>query len=273
MAKVFKNFFQLARNDLANQYALPVKSLTGFVLTNHQANKNKALNKALIESLNIQNDDKLLELGYGRGNGLSYALEKIGSGSGMVFGIERSVYMEEYCRKKFILEIAEQEKLRLDQAIDLRNLPYPTDFFDHIYHVDVFYFILQQRLPRICTELLRVLKPGGSLVCGMSLSRLKKFTEWGILDESQWDPMRYMTCLEPAGFVDVKINYSSETVKTPYELVTARKPHADESYYDPIERMRQLEIQIKKDMLIKRMTESGQKPTQEDFELIEKELK
>lgn len=37
------------------------------------------------------------------------------------------------------------------------------------------------------------------------LSRLKNLTKWGILEETQWNPMRYMACLEPIGFTDVKV--------------------------------------------------------------------
>ncbi|EYB89838.1 hypothetical protein Y032_0227g2819 [Ancylostoma ceylanicum] len=54
MAKYFRKFFTLAVNDLANQYAIPAKSLTGYVLTKYCARRTDRLNKAVVDSLNIQ---------------------------------------------------------------------------------------------------------------------------------------------------------------------------------------------------------------------------
>ncbi|VDK72847.1 unnamed protein product [Cylicostephanus goldi] len=171
-----------------------------------------------IENEGFYSDDNILELGYGRGNALQYCFDRISEGEGVVFGIDRSPYMYDCALHRFALEIAETGKIRLDHAPDLRNLPYPSGIFDHIFHVDLFYFIHQNVMNEVCRELWRVLRPGGTMVCGMQFERLKKLSHWGLLEESQWDPLRYMTCLEPAGFVDVKKIHFSASIK-PYQAV------------------------------------------------------
>jgi ubiquinone/menaquinone biosynthesis C-methylase UbiE len=53
----------------------------------------------------------------------------------------------------------------------MRNMPYPTKFFDAIYHIDVFYFWRTADMNELCRELYRILTPGGRLLCGMELNR------------------------------------------------------------------------------------------------------
>ncbi|VDM77270.1 unnamed protein product [Strongylus vulgaris] len=173
-------------------------------------------------------DDNVLELGYGRGNAIQYSFDKVAEGKGVIFGIDRSPYMQDCVLHRFALEIAETGRIRLDHAPDLRNLPYPSGVFNHIFHVDFFYFIHQDVINDVCRELWRVLRPGGTMVCGMQFNRLKNLSRWGLLEESQWDPMRYMTGLEPAGFTDVRIDYKSDGKIGEYQLITARRPEIDE---------------------------------------------
>uniref|UniRef100_A0A0M3IWL9 Methyltransf_25 domain-containing protein n=1 Tax=Ascaris lumbricoides TaxID=6252 RepID=A0A0M3IWL9_ASCLU len=144
--------------------------MTGSILTRINAHRTRHLERAAVEAINIAPNDKVLEIGYGRGDGLGFAYDKIQHGNGIVFGIDRSSYMEEVVRKRFCIEIAEEGRIRLDQAIDLSNLPYPSDFFAGIFHVDSYYF-WGNRMRDICWDLNRVLKPEGILVCAMQLSR------------------------------------------------------------------------------------------------------
>lgn len=273
MAKYLRKFFTLAINDIANQYAVPVKSMTGYLLTKHCSRRTDFLNRAVIDSLQLDKDDNVLELGYGRGNGLKYCLDRVVDGNGAVFGIERSPYMEDCARHRFALELAETSKIRLDHAPDLRDLPYPTGVFNHIFHVDLFYFLHQDRMFDICRELYRVLKPGGTMVCGMHFGRLKMLSKWGILEESQWDPLRYMTCLEPAGFVDVKIDYASDRKAGEYQLISSRRPASDKAALeDPDIALRELELRIKKEMLISELMRSRRKLTKEEQSILNDEL-
>ncbi|KIH54366.1 hypothetical protein ANCDUO_15489 [Ancylostoma duodenale] len=60
--------------------------------------------------------------------------------------------------------------------------------------------------------------------------------------------MRYMACLEPAGFVDVK------------------------AFEDPDETMRELELQIKKEMMVSELLKSRRKLTKEELSFLDEEL-
>ncbi|EPB79741.1 methyltransferase domain protein [Ancylostoma ceylanicum] len=217
-------------------------------------------------------DDKVLELGYGRGNALQYCFDRVADGNGVVFGIDRSPYMQDCALHRFALEIAESGRLRLDHAPDLRNLPYPSGVFNHIFHVDLFYFIHQELMLEVCHELWRVLRPGGTVACGMQFDRLKKLSKWGVLEESQWDPMRYMSCLEPAGFVGVRIDYNSDSKTGEYQLIRARRPETDKAFEDPDETMRELELQIKKEMMVAELMKSRRKLTKEELRFLDEEL-
>ncbi|XGW09720.1 hypothetical protein V3C99_011749 [Haemonchus contortus] len=272
MSKYLRKFYKLAVSDIANQYAIPVKSMTGYALTKYCARKTDFLNRAVIDGLNLGKDDNVLELGYGRGNGLKYCFDRVIDGEGAVFGIERSPYMEDCARNRFILELAETTKIRLDHAPDLRDLPYPPAVFHHIFHVDVFYFIHQDHMFDICKELLRVLKPGGTMACGMHFGRLRKLTKWSLLEETQWDPMRYMMCLEPAGFTNIKVDYKSDRKAGEYQIISCMRPASDKELEDPEIAMKQLELKIKKEMLISELLKSRRKLTKEELDILNEEL-
>lgn len=252
MSKVLQplgSFFKLATADFANQYALPVKSATGFVVSKWTAKESRHLNRLLIDNLNITPNDYLLELGYGRGETIRLAFEKISTGSGMVFGIERSGYMVDVARKRLDLEIEETRKIRFDRVDTLRHIPYPTNLFDHVYHTDVFYFI--DRLPEVFSEVHRILKPAAKMTCAMQMKRLESLTENGILNESQWNPLRCLEAMKYAGFEDVKIEYHKDSVVGEYQILSGRKT---EKELDSEEIMERLQMDIKKEMLMKAMS-------------------
>ena len=266
--KFLREAYKLAVSDFANQYAVPVKSLVGSMVSRSSTKHTLPLVSACIDKINPEPDDNILELGYGRGRGLSICAERLQNGSGMVFGIDRSQYMEDFVRKKYILEIEEQEKIRLDRAPDLRNLPYPSDLFRGIFHVDFFYFIHDDILGDVCNELRRIVRPGGLIVSAMQFSRLRKLQKWGMVTETQTDPLRYLTRLEPAGFVDVTTEYITESPVGEFQLISARRPDVSEEYFDPEERMRELEMQIKRELVVSKLIQGGQKPTLEDMQLL-----
>ena len=73
--------------------------------------------------------------------------------------------------------------------------------------MDVFYFWNQETMPQIIRELSRVLKPGGNLICGLELARLKKLEKARVLFGWEYDPMRYTEYLEPTGLTDVSVSF------------------------------------------------------------------
>ncbi|MFH4977999.1 hypothetical protein AB6A40_004708 [Gnathostoma spinigerum] len=273
VSKMFNKFARIALQDIASQYGMPMKGITGSLLTRYNANKTRFLEHAAFDALNCTEDDCILEIGFGRGEGIAYAYDKVKSGGGIVFGIDWSPYITELAQKRFVLEIAEEAKIKVDQIFELRNLPYPTDFFSGVFHVDTFYFWQQDAMVEICHEIYRVLKPGASLTCGLQLSRLKKLQKWGILTESQSDPTRYLLCLEPAGFSSVQMTYHRSKEGSEYQLISGKKPYSSEqtSDYDTV--MEELEKEIKRDLLVEQVLKTRRPPSSVDVTLSPPDVK
>lgn len=256
LGRFLRRHLDLVLQDIAEQYALPIRSLTGFIVSHMNNKKTRPIKSAAIEALDIQPNDNILEIGYRRGDGLGMVLNAVKNGSGRVFGIEHSRYLEEVVRKRFILEIEEDKILQLERVLDLSTLPYPNDFFNGIFHVDSFYF-WGRDLHYVCHDLLRVLAPGGIMICGMQLNRLRKLEKWGILRECQYNPVRYLSALEPAGFRNIKMIYVKRSDGIEIQLIKAEKPEASSDYYDPDARMMKLEADIKHELMIRRMLKEG----------------
>lgn len=84
LAKLFTNSFKLATSDLANQYALPVKSMTGHVVSKYGAAQTLRLNEKVVEQMALDKDDFVFEIGFGTGDALKMCFEKLTAGKGMV---------------------------------------------------------------------------------------------------------------------------------------------------------------------------------------------
>uniref|UniRef100_A0A914CB09 phosphoethanolamine N-methyltransferase n=1 Tax=Acrobeloides nanus TaxID=290746 RepID=A0A914CB09_9BILA len=242
------------RESLRLQFQNPQFSFTTSIATRIWSRGSKPVLKAVIDQLDIKPDYNILEIGYGRGDGLALACAKLRNGTGQLFGIEKSEYMERLASRRFVVEIMAENKMFLNRAKYLAYLPYPSNYFDSIFHVDVFYFWEDRTMFDSCSEFLRVLKPGGQIVCGMELNRLKKLEKWGILNSKQNDPMKYTIWLEPTGFTDVKISYHT-VEKHEVQLISAKKPETliDE---DPEVVMKRLEEEIKQYMFFQSLADS-----------------
>uniref|UniRef100_A0A914HQK4 Methionine--tRNA ligase, cytoplasmic n=1 Tax=Globodera rostochiensis TaxID=31243 RepID=A0A914HQK4_GLORO len=160
---------------------------------------------AVIRHLDVQQDDNVFEVGFVN------ALNK-----------------KRFGRDKHLMS----GKLTLHEALD-DSLPFTDNIFDTIYHVDVFYGWSQSEMDTICRELLRVLRPLRSLVCGMELRRLRTLSDYGILEEQEFDPMRYMESLQRVGFENIEVVYekidrngnpSDKRDSVEIQLIFARKP-------------------------------------------------
>uniref|UniRef100_A0A1I7Y086 Methyltransf_25 domain-containing protein n=1 Tax=Steinernema glaseri TaxID=37863 RepID=A0A1I7Y086_9BILA len=258
-ASFAKTFCKLALRDVARQYAHPVKSFSGSFLTRMWARQSRPLEEFAVSQLSITPDDNVLEIGYGRGHGIAALYDRVADGKGIAFGLEQSEYMEDVVRRRFVLETAEEHKVHLDRAIDLRHLPYPSDFFAAVFHVNTFYFWKQEQMREILWELARTVRPGGQLICVANPRQLKKLYNWETVTEAQCNLVRYLSHLESVGFDHVKVEYH-QVGRDEIQLVSALKTKRQEDE-DPEARMKELEEDIKMFMVEELIRQKGRAGT------------
>ncbi|WP_067978084.1 class I SAM-dependent methyltransferase [Nocardia caishijiensis] len=105
---------------------------------------------------------EVADIGFGGGAGLALLLERVGA-DGVVHGIEPSPDMIARARGTYAMEVAE-DRLMLTEGT-LTALPLPDASLDAAITVNTIYFL--DDLPAACTELDRVLRPGGTAVIGV----------------------------------------------------------------------------------------------------------
>uniref|UniRef100_A0A914WSW5 Methionine--tRNA ligase, mitochondrial n=1 Tax=Plectus sambesii TaxID=2011161 RepID=A0A914WSW5_9BILA len=238
--KYLKRLQYLALQDIAAQMARPMKGMTGAVMCGVLARRNELLEKKAAELLDIQADQKILEIGYGPGVGIQSAYERVKGGSGHIFGVERSLYMHNRARKKFALEIAEDKNIHFECA-DVVHMPFPNDFFDGIFHCNCYYY--WPDMHRATFEIFRILKPGGKIVATLNLDRLQRSIKQGLMRYGNPDPVRYMSALEDAGFRDVSIEYFPDKQKPEYQAIFGKK-RIEDTLLNAEERMAALEEEM-----------------------------
>ena len=103
--------------------------------------------------------EKLLDAGCGAGRNLLWFVE-----SGLqVHGIDSDKYQIDYCREIFPSYADNFSTAMLDE------IPYDNDYFDHIICSAVLHFAQnKEHFLQMFNELIRVLKPGGSLFIRMT---------------------------------------------------------------------------------------------------------
>ncbi|KAI6190783.1 Methyltransferase type 11 domain containing protein [Aphelenchoides bicaudatus] len=256
MSKLIQKVKRGISGDLRFQFAHPSKSLVGYLATKRWDKENQPVAERVVSKLKLNKDSKALEIGFGRGHGISLCHSIIKEGKGLVFGIERSSYMSEKAFDRFYDEITKDKSVTIDTVPLLNNMPYPTKFFDAVFHIDVFYFWRTANMRELCSEFHRILTPGGRLVCGMELNRLRRLEKLGVLAEHQYDPLRYVLHLEPAGFQDVKIEYEKIDGDREIQIISAKKSDKDTTSDDFDAQMSKLEKTVKQDLAIKSLLET-----------------
>uniref|UniRef100_A0A0N4ZKR5 phosphoethanolamine N-methyltransferase n=1 Tax=Parastrongyloides trichosuri TaxID=131310 RepID=A0A0N4ZKR5_PARTI len=250
MNKLVKKFFSAHLNDIALEIASPSKSFTGNLIRKQLSIGSKILNETAINQFPLQNGNNYLEIGFGRGDGIKIFYDKLKQNNiqSKLFGVEASAAALDKAIHRFALEIEDKE-IVLEGCTHLGLLPFPNNFFDGIYHVDVFYYWSDNNMPKIERELFRILKPNCKLVCTMDLNRLKEWEKWNILSSKDFDVMRYLELLEPCGFENIKVEYKQVDKNREIQIISANKPQKDISDDDPEMKFKELENDIKNYLL------------------------
>jgi len=116
---------------------------------------NRELHKVAFQALDIQSDDRVLEIGFGGGSLLKRILPMVQNG--YVAGVDHSLAVCQYCHKR-LRKAVHSRKMGLAQS-SAENLPFGPECFSKVFSVNSVFF--WPEIPQAFQEIARILKPGG----------------------------------------------------------------------------------------------------------------
>lgn len=143
-----------------SQFAAPHGPL-GHVAGWLMARLNDEMNRLVVDLLDPRPEDSLLEIGSGPGKALAYAAAR--AAKGFVAGVDVSDVMVAQAQRRNRAAIR-VGRMELRQA-GVSALPYPAARFDRALAINSYYF--WPRPEADLREVMRVLKPGGTLALGL----------------------------------------------------------------------------------------------------------
>jgi ubiquinone/menaquinone biosynthesis C-methylase UbiE len=119
--------------------------------------KNRRRSEWVIELMQVQESDRILEVGFGSGADIRRV--SMLATEGFVAGIDRSEVMVKQAKNRNAAAIR-AKKVEL-QCASASSIPHPDATFDKIFAINVAHFWMEPL--EVLAELSRVLKPGGSI--------------------------------------------------------------------------------------------------------------
>ncbi len=133
------------------------------------------------ELLDIREGEAVLEIGFGTGCALVEIAKSVGE-TGKAYGIDVTPQMVELAKERLEKE-GLAERVELHEG-DAREMPYGSNQFDAVHIAATLELFDTPDIPRVLTEIKRVLKPAGRLGVismpkeGHEDSRVLRFYEW-----------------------------------------------------------------------------------------------
>jgi ubiquinone/menaquinone biosynthesis C-methylase UbiE len=184
-------------SGIFHQFSKPTGWL-GWWIGQLMAVKNRKLSKWVIELIQVQPDDRILEVGFGPGMGIRRA--NAYATHGLVAGIDHSEVMVQQAKKRNAAAI---QAKRVDlRCASTASIPYPDTTFDKIFSINVVQFWTNPL--EVLAELRRVLKPGGLIALAIQ-PRIPNATE----STSQATGKFLVNLLTAAGFEQVHLETES----------------------------------------------------------------
>lgn len=198
--------------EIARQLGNPNGS-EGIKTAERMQENNAGMIRKAIDVLRINNDDRILEIGFGNGSHLPYILSQA---ENVVYtGIDISATMvDEACR---LNKHAIEQGQAFFSLSDGKSLPFNDDTFDHIFTVNTVYFWRDPGLYLL--EMIRVLRKGGRLALGFApASFMEKlpFTQFGF---RLYTPEALQNLVTEAGFHIERLEEEEEEVRSNGEVI------------------------------------------------------
>lgn len=185
---------------ISQQYRRP-SGIVGRWIGQKMAEQHRPENLWTVRLLDVQPNDKLLEIGFGPG----FAVQQVAQSltNGLIAGIDFSQTMVSTATRRNTKAVQEgRADLRYG---DVTALPFADNFFDKAFSINSIYFWTD--LPAALLELWRVIKPGGTLILTF-------------LPLERWNSEKYGTPTPTPEFQP----YASEQIKK--ALITAGFTHS-----------------------------------------------
>lgn len=144
---------------LASQSRKPI-GIIGKLIGKLMNKKNAKMNESTIQSLGINENDYVLEIGLGNGKYIKEIIEKFKGTH--VYGLDFSEAMVQSAIKRNKAYI-EKGRVQIEKG-NINKIPYDDKMFDKLITVNTIYFWSDPR--KAISEMKRVLKPGGKLAIG-----------------------------------------------------------------------------------------------------------
>ena len=188
----------------------------------------KKLRERGLELLGVKEGETVLEIGFGTGYSLVKLAKSVGE-TGKAYGIDVTPEMVELAKERIEKE-GLAERVELCEG-DAREMPYENNQFDAVYMAATLELFDTPDIPRVLTEIKRVLKPTGRLGvismprAGHEDSRILRFYEWihrTFPKYASCRPIYVEDSIRDAGFKIIKTDKIMLAKLFPMKIVVAK---------------------------------------------------
>lgn len=185
---------------IAKQLRKPSGLFGKYLLTRALNKANKVMNDTVLHLLQVQADDRILEIGFGGGDLLTRMAEK--TKNGVITGVDFSSDMVEIGRKRF-KSFIKSGKLEL-HCMDADALTFSANSFDKLCTVNTIYF--WPNVDKVLVQIRNVLGSKGLVIICFStretMDNIGQITQYGFNKYSIEEVKKF---LEKAGFINIRI--------------------------------------------------------------------
>ncbi|XP_039268305.2 uncharacterized protein LOC120343235 [Styela clava] len=209
------------KENIKSQLKKPDKGLGGF-FTKYLLKNNESLEEVTARAIKPNPDENVLEIGFGRGDGLHYVLQNtLKNGNGFLYGVDHSKATCKWAQNLMYKDVANGKLIILNE--DVAKMSIADGTINKVFHVHCCHF--WPEMDNALSEIKRVMKPGGLVVSGANLTLKKWGVEIGLTEEWMHDSTRYTDAQQRTGFLNIHEEITHDSVlEHDLRLIFATKP-------------------------------------------------